>query len=62
MGGNKLILNNQLHHEIPVVHVQRVLANMLETIGEQDVYEVGYASTMREASMAIVKTVHVNSI
>jgi hypothetical protein len=58
----KLILNNKLYREQSMLCVQRVIADLFQAIGQQDVREVGDSGAMAEASMSIIKRVHVNGI
>lgn len=62
MPRNKLILNNKLHREVAKLSVQRVIANLFQTIGKQDVGKVGDSSTMAKPSVAIVKRVLVHVV
>lgn len=62
MGGDKLILNGQLHRKDALFHVQRVLAASAEAIGQQDVYEIRYSSAMTEPSSTVVKPIHIHVV
>lgn len=62
MPRNKLIFNNKLHGKVAKLSVQRVIADLFQTIGQQDVGKVGDSGTVAETSVAIVESVHVNVV
>lgn len=62
MSCDELILDNELHREVSVLGVQRVIADLFQTIGQQDVRKVGNSSAVAEASMSIVKPVHIDGV
>jgi hypothetical protein len=62
MPRNKLIFNDELHREIAELSVQRVIADLFQTIGEQDVDEVGDSGAVAEPSVAIIKPILIDVV
>lgn len=62
MACDKLIFHNELHHEVPKLHVQRVLAASPQTISEKDVGEIGDSGTVAEPGPPVIKPIHVNRV
>lgn len=63
MPRDKLILNDELRHEVAVPHIQRIFAVMSRhTISELDVNEVWYSRSVAKTLTAIIEPIHVNVV